>query len=150
MGNFTALCGLLLTAFAAATILPMQSEALLVGMLIKTDFWPWVLIAIASIGNILGSCVNWWLGTSLEKFKNRKWFPTSEQAFVRAQACYHRYGKWSLLLSWVPFIGDPITVMAGVMKERFLVFLLYVSVAKTARYLVLAFLTLQSAKALVN
>lgn len=130
--------GLFLAAFAAATILPMQSEALLTGLLLKTDYSPWLLIAVASVGNVLGSCVNWWFGRSLERFKDRKWFPVGPSALEKAQNRYHRYGKWSLLLSWVPIIGDPITVTAGVMKEGFIPFLLLVGLAKTARYIVLA------------
>lgn len=113
----------------------MQSEAVLTGLLLKTDYAPWSLIVIASIGNVLGSCVNWWLGRSIERFKNRKWFLVSAASLERAQIRYQCYGKWSLLLSWVPIIGDPLTVIAGVMKERFLTFLLIVAVAKTARYI---------------
>jgi membrane protein YqaA with SNARE-associated domain len=135
---------LFLAAFTAATILPMQSEALLVTLLLKSDLWPWALIAVASIGNILGSCVNWWLGKYLEHFKDKKWFPINADQLTTAQQHYHRYGRWSLLLSWVPFIGDPITVMAGVMKEKFFVFLMLVSVAKIGRYVVIAILVMSS------
>lgn len=126
-----------MAAFAAATILPMQSEALLTGLLLYTHHAAWLLIAVASVGNILGSCVNWWLGRGLERFKDRPWFPVSAESLERAQARYHRYGKWSLLLSWVPIIGDPITVMAGVMGEKFTTFLVLVAIAKTLRYIVI-------------
>jgi membrane protein YqaA with SNARE-associated domain len=53
----------------------------------------------------------------------------------KAEAWYHRYGRWSLLLSWVPVIGDPLTVVAGVLREPFAVFLALVTVAKIGRYL---------------
>ena len=101
----------------------------------------WLLVAVASVGNILGSCVNWWLGTYIERFKDRRWFPVNAASLQTAQKHYQRWGRWSLLLSWVPFIGDPITVMAGVMKEKFAVFLIWVGVAKTGRYIVLAAIT---------
>lgn len=114
--------GLFLAAFSAATILPMQSEALLLMLLINSDLSPVILITVASIGNILGSCVNWWLGKYIEHFKDKKWFPVNADQLTTAQQHYRRYGRWSLLLSWVPFIGDPITVMAGVMQERFFIF----------------------------
>ena len=130
--------GLFVTAFAAATVLPMQSEALLVTLLVKTAHEPWLLVAVASAGNILGSCVNWWLGKFMERFKGRRWFPVSEAALMRAQNRYHRYGKWSLLFSWVPFIGDPLTVISGVMKEKFITFVSLVAVAKMGRYAVIA------------
>ena len=130
--------GLFLAAFAAATVMPMQSEALLVGLIFKNDQPIWLLVIVASIGNILGSCVNWWLGKSIERFKDRKWFPVSEKSLVTAQSYYSRYGRWSLLLSWVPFIGDPLTVMSGVMREKFGIFLIFVSIAKAGRYLIIA------------
>ncbi len=145
MGNLTVFTSLFITAFVAATVFPMQSEALLTALLLKTQYAPWLLVMVASIGNILGSCVNWWLGRSLERFKDKKWFPAKAGALERAQAQYNKWGRWSLLLSWVPFVGDPITVMAGVMKERILTFVLLVGFAKTARYVVITLLALQYA-----
>ena len=134
------LIGLFAIALLAATILPLQSEAVLTALLLQGDYAPWLLVAIASVGNTLGSCINWWLGTALERFKDRKWFPVSQKSLIKAQARYARYGRWSLLLSWVPFIGDPITVAAGLMKEKFSVFLVLVSIAKTGRYVAIAWL----------
>jgi membrane protein YqaA with SNARE-associated domain len=133
--------GLFLSAFAAATILPMQSEAALVAALLA-DYPPWLVIATASVGNVLGSVVNWLLGRGIEQFRTSRWFPIKEGTFDRTQHWYRRYGKWSLLLSWVPVIGDPLTVMAGVLREPFPVFLLLVTIAKVGRYLVLAVIAL--------
>ena len=126
---------LFISAFAAATILPLQSEAVLWSLLYQAQQPAFILISVASIANILGSCVNWWLGLKLEQFKQRRWFPASEQQLERAQITYQKYGYWSLLLSWVPIIGDPLTLIAGLLKERFTRFLLLVSVAKIGRYL---------------
>lgn len=145
MSAITSLISLFLVAFAAATIFPAQSEALLAALILKTDIAVWLLVAVASAGNILGSCVNWVLGVYVETFKNRRWFPVKEKSLERVQAFYKKYGRWSLLLSWVPFIGDPLTVMAGFMKEHFAVFLLFVSVAKIGRYVALAWLLLKAA-----
>ena len=128
---------LFLSAFGAATLLPLQSEAVLLSMLYSNRNPPVILIAVASTGNILGSCVNWYLGSKIEQFKNRSWFPVSEQKMQQAQRTYHQYGYWSLLLSWVPMIGDPITLIAGFLKENFIRFLLLVSVAKIGRYVFL-------------
>lgn len=136
MTDLAAYAGLFLTAFVAATILPMQSEAVLVGLLL-TDRPPWLLVTVASAGNVLGSVVNWLLGRGIERFRDRKWFPASGAGLARAQRWYGRFGKWSLLLSWVPIIGDPLTVVAGVLREPFPMFLLLVTVAKVGRYLVL-------------
>ena len=132
--------GLFLSAFAAATIVPMQSEAVLVGLLLA-DHSPSLLVAVASVGNVLGSVLNWLLGRWIEHFRDRAWFPVSSEKLDRAQRWYHRYGKWSLLLSWVPIIGDPITVIAGVLREPLRVFLPLVALAKTGRYIVLAAVT---------
>lgn len=113
-------------------------------MLIKTEHAPWLLVAVASAGNVLGACVNWALGRYIEHFKDRKWFPASPKTLEKAQSYYQRYGRWSLLLSWVPLIGDPITVMAGVMRERLPVFVLLVLIAKGGRYIVVTWFTLKA------
>lgn len=126
---------LFLSAFGAATLLPLQSEAVLLGLLVNSSYSAFTLIAVASAGNILGSCVNWYLGLKIEQYKDRKWFPVSEQQMQKAQRSYQKYGYWSLLLSWVPMIGDPITLIAGLLKENFARFLLIVSIAKIGRYL---------------
>lgn len=126
---------LFLSAFGAATLLPLQSEAVLLALFIKAEHTVVLLILVASLGNILGSCVNWYLGLKIEKFKQKKWFPVSENKLIQAQGYYHKYGYWSLLLSWVPIIGDPITLIAGLMKENFARFLLVVSIAKIGRYI---------------
>lgn len=128
---------LFLSAFGAATLLPLQSEAVLIGLLAQAEQPAPLLIFVASLGNILGSCVNWWLGFYIEKYKQRKWFPVSEQQLLKAQGYYQKYGFWSLLLSWVPIIGDPITLVAGLMKMRFIHFFMLVSIAKTGRYVFL-------------
>ena len=128
---------LFISAFGAATLLPLQSEAVLITLLIQGLSIPFYLILVATIGNVLGSCVNWWLGLKIEHFKAKKWFPVSEQRLVQAQQIYHRYGYYSLLLSWTPVIGDPITLIAGLMKENFWRFLLMVIIAKGGRYLTL-------------
>lgn len=130
------------SAFVAATILPMQSEAVLVGLLVAGAHPAFVLIIIATVGNVLGSVVNWYLGRYLLRFKERRWFPSSGRQLERAQTWYRRYGRWSLLGSWLPVVGDPLTVIAGVMREPLLPFLLLVTIAKATRYLILAGLAL--------
>lgn len=128
---------LFLSAFAAATVLPLQSEAVLLALLAKGHHSASALLFFASLGNILGACVNWYLGLKIEHYKDKKWFPLSAQQMTRAQLSYQKYGYWTLLLSWVPIIGDPITLIAGLLKENFARFLLLVSLAKVGRYLFL-------------
>ncbi len=133
---------LFLAAFGAATLLPLQSEAVLVGLLALGEHPAWVLVVVASAGNVLGSWVNWLLGRYIEHWRHKRWFPVSESQLERAQRAYHRYGRWTLLLSWTPIIGDPLTLVAGVMREPLWSFMLIVTIAKTARYMVLAAFTL--------
>ena len=134
--------GLFVAAFGAATLLPLQSEAVLIGLLLSGHYNLWLLLGIATLGNVLGSVVNWLLGRSVERFKERRWFPVSAKQLDKARGHYARWGHWTLLLSWVPIIGDPLTLVAGVMREPLWRFLLLVSVAKSARYIALAVLTL--------
>ncbi|WP_164699580.1 YqaA family protein, partial [Pseudomonas sp. BRG-100] len=126
--------GLFVAAFGAATLLPLQSEAVLVGLLISGHYNLWLLLGIATLGNVLGSVVNWLLGRSVERFKERRWFPVSAKQLDRARGHYLRWGHWTLLLSWVPIIGDPLTLVAGVMREPLWRFLLLVTLAKGVRY----------------
>ncbi|MEP9389959.1 YqaA family protein [Mesorhizobium sp. KR9-304] len=138
MDLFAAYGGLFAAAFAAATILPAQSEAALAGLLATGSFSPAMLVLVASIGNILGSMVNWALGRGVERFRDRSWFPARPTALDRAAGWYRRYGRWSLLLSWAPIIGDPLTVVAGMLREPLWSFVAIVAVAKVARYLAVA------------
>lgn len=137
------LAGLFLAALLAATILPAQSEALLAALIAGGGHPVWLLIAVASAGNILGAVINWGLGRGLTLYRDRKWFPVSQKALARAEGWYHRYGRWSLLFSWVPVIGDPLTVIAGSLREPFAGFLVLVAIGKIGRYLVIAAVTLQ-------
>ena len=106
-----------------------------IATLLLTDGPPaGALLVVASVGNTLGSAVNWVLGRFVARFRDRKWFPASPAQMARAEGWYRRYGVWSLLLSWVPVIGDPLTVIAGALRTPFAVFLPIVAVAKTARY----------------
>lgn len=133
---------LFFVSFGAATILPMQSEAVLSAMLLSTKYIPWLLVTIASVGNTLGAVVNWGLGRGIESFQDRKWFPIKPNDLVKGKNWYSRYGRWSLLLSWMPFIGDALTVAAGALGEKFYTFLFLVAIAKSSRYIVLALVVL--------
>lgn len=138
----TAYLALLLAAFLAATVVPAQSEAVLVSLILANDQPLLLLLLVATVGNVLGSVVNWLLGRFIEHFRDRPWFPVAPDKLARAEAWYRRFGLWSLLLSWVPIIGDPLTVVAGVLRTPFPTFLVLVTIAKAGRYAVLAAVTL--------
>ncbi|CAH0496038.1 YqaA family protein [Novosphingobium sp. CECT 9465] len=128
--------------FVAATILPAQSELVLAAMMVSGRFDTAMLLAVATAGNVLGSVVNWVLGRYFSHYRDRSWFPVSPESMVRAETWFARFGPAVLLLSWVPIIGDPLTVIAGVLKMRFLPFFAVVVIAKGGRYLFLAAATL--------
>lgn len=138
-----ALLTVFLSALVAATVLPAQSEAVLVYHLTQRPDQVILLVTIASLGNVLGSVINWVLGRFLRRFQNYSWFPASPEKLAQAQWMYDRYGRYSLLLSWVPIIGDPITIVAGIMREPLIRFLIWVSMAKVGRYVFLAVVVVQ-------
>jgi membrane protein YqaA with SNARE-associated domain len=137
MGDIGVYSGLFLAAFVA--VVPLQSEAAMVAiMLADPSRSAALLVAVASLGNVAAALVNWALGRFIEHFRKRSWFPVRQSVLDRAQHWYARYGRWSLLLTWVPFIGDPLAIASGVMREPLPTFLVLVGIAKTARYIVLA------------
>jgi len=134
------LIGLFVAAFGAATLLPLQSEVVFVAVQADARVGLPLIIAVASAGNTLGSAVNYALGRWVERFRDRRWFPLRPAQLARAQAWYARYGVWTLLLSWAPF-GDGFTVAAGMMRTPLWLFVGLVTLAKTGRYLALAWIT---------
>lgn len=130
--------GLFIASFLAATLLPAASELGLAALYTSGKYEITILVIAASLGNTLGSISNWVIGRCIERFKDRRWFPASPAQLEAAQIRYAKYGYWGLLLSWVPIIGDPITLAAGVLREPFWRFVLIVGFAKTMRYVILA------------
>ncbi len=131
--------GLFVTSFLAATVLPMSSEAVLAGVALATTTDKLLLLAVATIANTLGSILNWSLGRWGAHFRDRPWFPVKPATYDKAADRFRHWGTWSLLLSWIPIIGDPLTLIAGAAGIRFLPFVVLVAIGKTARYaLVLA------------
>lgn len=134
--SLLSLVGLFVAAFGAATLLPFQSEIVFVGLQLRGETAPWLLVLVASIGNTLGSVLNWAIGRWIEHFRGRRWFPVTDRQLEKAQTWYARWGLWSLLVSWAPF-GDAVTVVAGIMRCPLAVFVAIVGTVKTARYALL-------------
>lgn len=134
---FEGYAGLFASAFLAATVLPVVSEAVFAGLAATGKFDQWLLLAVASTGNTLGSVVNWLLGRFLYDSRKSRWMPIKAEHLERASTLFNKWGVWSLLLAWTPFIGDPLTFVAGVLRVPFLVFFVLVAISKTGRYAVL-------------
>lgn len=129
---------MLVSAFGAATLLVLPSEAVLIAQ-IKAGLAPvWALLIAATIGNVGGSAFNWWLGRHARHYEGRRWFPFSPENVHRASERFQRFGLWSLLFAWVPVVGDPLTFIAGVLRVPFHWFLALVTLGKGARYAILA------------
>jgi membrane protein YqaA with SNARE-associated domain len=132
------------SAFLAATIAPAQSELVLAALLAEGAHSTPLLLLAATVANTLGSVVNWALGRALTGPAARRWVPIAPERLERARRLYERWGAWSLLLAWVPFIGDPLTIAAGAMRLRLVLFVPLVAAGKAARYAALAYAVLQA------
>jgi membrane protein YqaA with SNARE-associated domain len=134
IANF-GLLGLMLFSFLAATVLPVSSEAALAAALaLKMPLIP--ALAYATIGNCAGIVFNYWVGSKVEKRLLHQHL--QKKSLARSYHIMQRWGKWSLLLSWLPVIGDPITYLAGALRINFYLFVFIASSLRFLRYLVIA------------
>lgn len=137
-GDIPALTGLFTSALLAGSILPAQSEIVLAALVVAARQPAWLLVLVATIGNVAGAIINYVLGRSAERFRHRRWFPLSASGWERSAAWFNRFGVWSLLASWLPVVGDGFTVLAGAARTPVPLFLTLVTLAKAGRYIVLA------------
>lgn len=125
---------LFLSSFLAATLFPAQSEGVLAALYLTGEYDAAALLIVATIGNVLGACVNWLLGRFALQFQHRAWFPVKPKPLARASNMYQRFGVWTLLFSWLPLIGDAFTLIAGMLKTPLPLFVLLVTIGKASRY----------------
>jgi len=131
---------LFIISFLAATILPFSSELTLAGLMATPSYDNLLLLAVASLGNILGSVVNWILGFYSRNLSKKKWFLFKDKKIEKSSRWFNKFGRWSLLFAWVPIIGDPLTLAAGLLRVKFIEFLILVTIGKVSRYLVIFYL----------
>jgi len=131
---------LFVISFLAATILPFSSELTLAGLIATSDYDNLLLLIVASFGNVLGSVVNWALGSYSRNLTTKKWFPFKETQIERSSKWFRKFGKWSLLFAWVPVLGDPLTLVAGILRVKFIDFIILVAIGKVSRYLIVFYL----------
>ena len=127
-------------SFLAATILPFSSELTLAGLIATSDYDNLLLLIAASFGNVLGSVVNWALGSYSRNLTTKKWFPFKETQIERSSKWFRKFGKWSLLFAWVPVVGDPLTLVAGILRVKFIDFIILVGIGKVSRYIFVFYL----------
>ena len=130
----TGLAGLALSAFVSATILPGNSEIVLLGLLTKYPSLFWQAIAIATVANTAGGMTSWLIGRLIP----RRDEATLKPAQQRALRWLRNHGEWALLLSWVPVVGDALCVAAGWVRVNPWLALLMMAIGKFARYLAFA------------
>lgn len=128
---------LFLLSFLASTLVPLGSEWLLIALLLK-GFPLFPVVATASAGNFLGACTSYWLGIYGSRFIEEKVLRMDEKARLRAERIFATFGSWGLLFSWLPVVGDPLCLVAGVLRTGFLRFSLLVLAGKVVRYAVVA------------
>ena len=127
-------------SFLAATILPFSSELSLAGLITTSNYDNLLLLIVASFGNVLGSVVNWVLGFYSRNLTIKKWFPFKETQIERSSKWFRKFGKWTLLFAWVPVVGDPLTLVAGIFRVKFIDFIILVAIGKVSRYLIVFYL----------
>ncbi len=143
MNSLEAYISLFISSFLSSTILPGHSEIMLTTFILLEKYSQFLLIFFASLGNILGSIINWYLGFYITKFINKSWFPFKKKQLHNVSLWYLKYGKWSLFLSWVPFVGDPLTIVAGMFRVPLIIFITIVSISKILRYIFVGYITLK-------
>lgn len=125
---------LFISAFLAATLLPVSSEVVLAGLIVSGRGDPALLLGVATIGNTLGSVVNWFLGRAIDTLQTRRWFPVTPEHYEQASRTFRRFGEWTLLFAWLPVVGDAFTIAAGAARVSLGVFVILVAIGKAARY----------------
>ena len=143
MNSLEAYGSLFISSFLSSTILPGHSEITLTTLILLEKYSQFLLIFFASFGNILGSVINWYLGFYITKFVNKSWFPFKKKQLDKASLWYLKYGKWSLFFSWVPIIGDPLTIVAGIFRVPLVIFITIVSISKVLRYIFVGYIALK-------
>jgi len=127
-------------SFLAATVLPFSSELTLAGLISTSNYHNLLLLVVASFGNVLGSVFNWSLGFYSRNLSIKKWFPFKKTQIERSSKWFSKFGKWSLIFAWLPIVGDPLTFVAGLLRVRFLDFIILVAIGKVSRYLIVFYL----------
>lgn len=138
MDSVWQLAGLFASAFLSATILPGVSEAVLLAVQQAEMVPVAIIVLVATVGNTAGSALNWVIGRFGAQYRHHKRFPVSPTQFAKMENWFQKYGVWALLMSWMPFVGDALTIVAGFLRTPFWLFVPLVFIGKGVRYVVVA------------
>lgn len=129
--------GIFLATFIASTLLPAPSELILV-LAFENNFNVYLVILIATVGNVLGSLTNYYIGYFSNSKKLIKRFKLNQSKIDNWEVKSKKYGYWLGLLAWVPFIGDPLMGILGFLKVKIIPLTLTITIGKLARYIIVA------------
>ena len=131
---------LFFSSLIAATIFPAGSEIILATLSSTENYSKILLLITATTGNVLGAVINWFIGYYVIKFQDKKWFTIKKNKIKKYSNIYQKWGIWSLLFSWLPIIGDHLTVISGIFRTNIWLFLILVTIGKAGRYLAILFI----------
>ena len=135
MAEIHALLLLFFVAVASASFFPSQAELVLFALLTLGDYDPLLLVLAATAGNGLGSLGNYYIGRYMDRLTHKHWFPIKPRYLEKPKQLFSKHGKMTLLLAGVPFIGNPITIVAGMLRVNLWLFIPLVTAGKSVRYL---------------
>ena len=120
------LYGLFISAIMSSTILPGTSEVYVMSLINFSGHSKYLILTIATLGNSIGAMITFYMGFLFRRYK-----PSN----FRVKKIVLKYGEWSLLLSWMPLIGDIICIVAGYFKLNPIRSLLIIIFSKALRYI---------------
>jgi len=128
---------LFFSALISSTLFPGGSEVLLLYQLNEGGHVI-ALVLVATAGNVLGSLITYGMGRLGNEAVHQKWLRISAAQTERTEQWFNKYGKPSLLLAWLPIVGDPLCLIAGLLRCNLITFLILVTIGKLLRYTILA------------
>jgi membrane protein YqaA with SNARE-associated domain len=128
--------GIFGVSFLSATLVPLASEVFVLAMP-RLGYNVWGIVVFATLGSFLGSLTNYYVGKKGSEFVFSRYFEIKPETRMRAERFFGRWGPVALFFSWVPFIGDPLTLVAGALHIDLRLFSFWVAFGKTLRYLAL-------------
>lgn len=133
--------GMGLASFLAGTFVPFSSEAVMSALLATTGMDPWITIISATIGNVLGSMFNYYIGRIGSVEQISKWMRIKERRLIKTRDYVERKGSWMALFSFLPFFGTAISISLGILRANMWGVLLFSFIGKFVRYIIVAFTT---------